>query len=118
LAGILIDKMMSNTTNELFWWKFSCSVCVESTTPQNIENTVTSRIGSGGFCRHLIDANVRVATNYPAVNAVVLTLQKDCRLVRSMALPDKTAEAAPAPRSKLANILQSDEGKVVAYRSL
>jgi len=57
----------------------SCSVRVESTTPQNIEITVTSRIGSGGFCRHLIDANVRVATNYPAVNAVVPVLQKDCQ---------------------------------------
>lgn len=65
-----------------------------------------------------MDANVRVAANYPAVNAVVLTLQKDCDLVRAKALPDKTAEAAPGPRSKLANILQSDEEKVVTYRPL
>jgi hypothetical protein len=86
--------------------------------PQDIENTITSRIGSGGFCRHLIDANLRVAANHLAVNAIVLMLQKDCDWFDPRRCRTKLPRLHPVPRSKLASILLSDEEEVVAYRPL
>src|SRR5271154_4711034 len=72
-----------------------------------------------------MDANVRVTANYPAVNAVVLMLQKDCdwsdprrcrtKLPRLHRLPDRNWRTFfRATREKLSHIAHCDwQGPIV-----
>jgi hypothetical protein len=80
--------------------------------PQDSENTITSRIGSGGFCRHLKDANLRVAANYLAVNAIVLMLQKDCDWFDPRRCRTKLPRLHPAPRSNWREFFRATRKKL------
>lgn len=114
LADILIDKMMSNTTKEWFWRKFHAPSVLNQLPRKTSKkyNYIEDRLWR---LLSTLDGHQRESGGQlPSSQRRSAHVAKGLRLVRSKVLPDKTAEAAMAPKSKLANILPGKSCRISA----